>query len=61
MFKSNKNTLILGLTEARTRLPVLLKDLGSKKIILMKRGYPVGVIQGYKDFIEKEELLGRFY
>jgi len=61
VFKSNKSTIIVGVTEARAKLPELLKDLGSKKIILMKRGFPVGVLQGYKDFVEKEELLGRFF
>lgn len=61
MFRSNKNTIILGVTEARTRLPELLKDLGKKKIVLVKRGYPVGVIQAYQEFVEREELLGRFF
>lgn len=61
MFKSNKNTIVLGLTEARGKLPELLRDLGSKKIILVKRGYPVGVVQGYKEFVEREELIGRFF
>lgn len=61
MFKSNKNTIVIGVTELRTKLPELLKNLGNKKIILMKRGYPLAVLQDYKDFVEKEELLGRFY
>jgi hypothetical protein len=42
-------------------LPELLRDLGSKKIILVKRGYPVGVLQGYKEFVEREELIGLFF
>lgn len=61
MFKSNKHTIIIGITEARAKLPTLLKNLKAKKIILMKRGYPLAVIQDYKDFIEKEELLGHFF
>ncbi len=61
MFKTSKNIIVIGVTEARTKLPELLKDLGKKKIVLMKRGYPVGVIQNYKEFVEKEELLGRVY
>lgn len=61
MFKSNKSTVIIGVTEARAKLPELLKDLGSKKIILMRRGFPLAVLQDYKDFVEKEELLGHFF
>ena len=61
MFKSNKNTIIIGVTEARVKLPELLQNLGPKKIILMKRGFPLAVIQDYKNFVEKEELLGRFF
>ena len=61
MFKSNKNTVVLGVTEARKKLPELLRDLGGKKIILMKRGFPVGVVQGYREFVEKEEMIGHFF
>lgn len=61
MFKTSKNTIVIGVTEARTKLPELLKDLSNKKIILMKRGYPVAVLQNYQEFMEKEEMLGKFF
>ncbi len=58
MFKPEYNSIVIGVTEFRIKIPEILKHLQKNhKIILMKRGYPVAVIQGYKDFKDREDFL----
>lgn len=58
MFKPEYNSVVVGVTEFRSKIPEILKQLQKKhKVILMKRGYPIAVLQSYKEFKEKEDFL----
>jgi len=57
MFKPEYNSIVMGVTEFRKKVPEVLKQLEKKhKVILMKRGYPVAVLQSYKEFKDKEDF-----
>lgn len=48
----------MGVTEFRSKVPEVLTQLKkNQKVILMKRGYPVAVLQSYKEFKDKEDFL----
>ncbi len=58
MFKPEYNSVVMGVTEFRSKVPEVLTQLKkNQKVILMKRGYPVAVLQSYKEFKDKEDFL----
>ena len=58
MFMSDEYK-IMGATDLRAEMPKLIKDLKTKKILVMKRGRPVAVIESYQDFMEKESFFDK--
>ncbi len=60
MIKLNDDTLLIGTTELRNEIPKLTKDLKVKTIIVMKRGKPIAVLEDFKQFEEKKNLLETF-
>lgn len=51
---------LLGIAELRKEIPQLTKNLKMKTIIVMRRGKPVGVLEDYAEYKEKERLLEEF-
>ena len=51
---------LLGIAELRKEIPQLTKDLKIKTVIVMRRGKPVGVLQDYEEYEEKEKLIEEF-
>jgi hypothetical protein len=45
---------MIGTTEFRSEMPKLLKVFGKKKVILMKRGEPVGIFLNFSDYQKQE-------
>lgn len=60
MLTLNEDTIMIGTTEFRSKMPHLIKVLGKKKVILMKRGEPVGVFLNFSDYQKQEEWLDEF-
>jgi len=60
MLNINEDTTIVGSTELRNEINKLTKNLKQKKVIVTKRGTPIGVLEDYASYQEKEELLDLF-
>ena len=57
MINIGDDTILIGMTELRTELPKLSKQLKVKKIIITKRGKPVTILEDYEKYQEKEALI----
>jgi prevent-host-death family protein len=57
MIKINDDTILIGITSLRTEMPIILKEMKKKKVILTKRGKPVAVIEDYDEYQKKEKFL----
>lgn len=55
MFHIKDQTTLVGATELRTALPGLSKNLKSQKIIIVKRGKPLAVLQDFEQYEEREK------
>jgi len=53
-----EDTVIVGATELRTEVPKLMKI--KKKVIVMKRGKPIGVLQDFDDYKAQEKVIDAF-
>ncbi len=62
MYNISEDSLLIGTSELRTAMPELEKVLKKKekKIILTKRGKPIGILADYEDYERKEEFLDEF-
>lgn len=60
MLNLNDDTIMIGATEFRSEMPTLIKVLGNKKIILMKRGEPIAVLQNFQKYKEEEDWREEF-
>lgn len=61
MLPITEDTLLVGSTELRTEMPKLAKALKDrKKAIITQRGNPLGVLQDYETYQEKEAMLEAF-
>lgn len=60
MININDDTILVGTTDLRNEIPQLMKEAKFKKIIVMKRGKPIGVLENIEQHEEKEHLLDTF-
>lgn len=60
MIHINDDTILVGTTDLRSEIPQLMKEVKFKKIIVMKRGKPIGVLENIEQHEEKERLLDTF-
>ena len=60
MIHTTDDTTLIGIAELRTEMPKIAKNLKIKTVIVMKRGKPVGVLQDYALYEEKENLIEIF-
>ncbi|EKD47688.1 MAG: hypothetical protein ACD_65C00334G0003 [uncultured bacterium] len=58
MINVAEDTILIGATELRTEVPMLMKM--KKKVIVMKRGKPIGVLQNFDDYEAQEKILDAF-
>lgn len=57
MIKVADDTALVGIAELRKEIPKLTKDVMIRKIIVLNRGKPVGVLESYAAYLEKEDIL----
>lgn len=57
MFDIDSNTVLVGSTDLRTRIPEISSSLKNKKIIIMKRNKPIAVIQDFEKFQEAQKKI----
>lgn len=60
MIKINDEISLVGLSELRTEMPKLAKNLDVKTIIVTKRGKPVAVLEDFEKYEEKKEFIEAF-
>lgn len=58
MINVTEDTILIGATELRTEVSNLIKS--KKKIIVMKRGKPIGVLQNFDEYKAQERILDAF-
>jgi hypothetical protein len=59
MISITDDTLMIGATEFRSALPKLIPQLNSKKIIIMKRGKPIGIFQAFDKYQQQQEWINK--
>ena len=60
MLNINDDTVMIGATELRSEMPKLAKMLKIKKVIVMKRGKPLAILEDFSKYEEKEEIIDLF-
>lgn len=60
MINVNENTIMIGTSELRTQMPQISKEIGTKQIILTKRGKPIAILQDYESYEQKEKMLDEY-
>lgn len=60
MLNINDDTVMIGATELRSEMPKLSKILKIKKVIVMKRGKPMAILEDFGKYEEKEEIIDLF-
>ena len=59
MINLNKDTILMGTSELRTEVPKLTRELKVKTIIITNRGKPIAVLEDFKKFQDKNDLIER--
>lgn len=54
------DTILIGTSELRQNSSQLTDQLETKTIIITKRGKPIGVLEDFEQYQEKERLLEKF-
>lgn len=60
MLNVDENTVLIGATELRSKMPQISKDIKTKKVIVVKRGEPFAVLSDFDGYKEKEEIIDIF-
>lgn len=60
MLNINDDTVMVGATELRSEMPKLSKMLKIKKVIVMRRGKPIAILEDFGKYEEKEEIIDIF-
>jgi len=60
MLNLNDDTVLIGTTELRSKMPEISKNIKIKKIIVVKRGEPFAVLTDFEQYQEKEDMIDTF-
>lgn len=57
MIELHNDVVLVGSSELRTEMPKLSRILPLKTVIITKKGKPVAVLQDFKEYEHKEDIL----
>ena len=60
MLNIDENTVMIGATELRSKLPQITKDIKTKKVVVLKRGKPFAILTDFDEYTEKENIIDTF-
>lgn len=60
MLNIDQDTVMVGATELRSKMPMISKDIKTKKVVVVKRGQPFAVLTDFNEYQRKEEMIDVF-